>query len=234
MTDDTTPPPWPDNDKGKSLLADWVQDRLADTYEELYGDEPEIVGLLASEQALLIHAFETKEWAGVATRLRDPAATRAFVGVVADLIELNAMTNGAQLLWDSEAFTKKKDKNRKKKNASLLWDGKGFADRYTLLKRRDDLVTIRDWLVIDQVLRRSYPEIEAEGKGKKIETMASWLTAVLRGTEPGRTDEDLYRERIDYIESLKEDQRKAGLARTGSPLARLVHSVLTAIVTDGR
>ncbi|MBB2699175.1 UNVERIFIED_ORG: hypothetical protein GGI66_003857 [Rhizobium esperanzae] len=206
-------PPWPasNDEEGKSLLASWMEDQLAEAFQELYGAEPEIVGLLASEQALLIYAFETKKWAGVAARLREPGATRAFVGVVADLIELNAMKN----------------------STGLLWDGKGFADGYTHLKRRDDIVTIRSWLVIDHVLRQSYREIEMEGKGKKIETMASWLTAVLRGTEPGKTDKDLYRQRIDYIESLKENLRKASVARTGSPLARLVHSVLTAVIIDG-
>ncbi|MBB2818402.1 UNVERIFIED_ORG: hypothetical protein GGD59_001630 [Rhizobium esperanzae] len=219
MSDETKPwwevtggasPPWPAyKDKGgKSLLATWMEDQLAEAYVELYGDEPEIVGLLASEQVLLLEAFESKNWTGVAARLRNPAATRTFVCVVADLMELGAMGHKAKLLRDTG----------------------GFADGYTHLRRRDDVVTIRDWLVIDHVLRRAYPEIG----GKKIEWMASWLTAVLRGTEPGKADEQLHAERIDYIKTLKESLRKDGVARTGSPLARLVHSVLTAVVIDDR
>ncbi|MBX4889667.1 hypothetical protein [Rhizobium bangladeshense] len=202
------PPPWPtyNDEGGKSLLATWMEDQLAEAHEELYGDEPEIIGLLTSEQALLLEAFESKNWTGVAARLRDAAATRAFVCVVADLIELGAMGHKAKLLWDTGEF----------------------ADGYTHLRRRDDIVTIRDWLVIDHVLRRTYSEIG----GKKIEWMASWLTAVLRGTEPGKADEQLHDKRIDYIKNLKASLRKDGVARTGSALARLVHSVMTAVVID--
>ncbi|MEZ2219621.1 hypothetical protein [Rhizobium sp. RCC_161_2] len=206
MTEDTKPPPWPayNNEEGKSLLADWVQDRIADAYDELYG-APELEGLLHSEKEMLIAAFGLKDWAKVAVRLRNPDATRAFVGVVAHLIELNAMTNRTSLLRDDD-----------------------FSDAYTPLNRRDDILTARNWHAVLRVLLHDYPDMAGKGKGKEVEWMTVWLTAVLRGVEAGKKDTELFNDRHKYIKRML----KAGKDDRRNRLARLVHAVQTTVATD--
>ncbi len=206
MTVQNAPPPWPHykDSAAKGRLADWVEDQLAEA-QYLLRQQHEVEGILLSEKTALLFAFETKDWGRVAEAMRRPGRTPAFLEVVADLIEMNAMTNRADLSRSKESY----------------------SDAYTHLSRRDDVVTAEDWEVIRHVLIRDYPQQATKGKGKELEWMTFWLAAVLRGVEDGKSDDELYSQRAEYIQRML----KAGKDQRRNRLSRLVHMVQTAIAT---